>query len=302
MFTYTLTQWLLFFYFYCLIGWIWESCYVSLKQHKWINRGFLHGPFLPIYGCGAIFVLMITIPFTYSRVLVYLIGMLSATALEYVAGVLTHKLFHVRYWDYSYRRIQFQGHICLVSSLGWGVFSVLMDFVAHPAIASVLLRLPENLMQYVVYSATILFTVDFVKSFQEALDLKELLGKLTSSTDEVKWFQKQLDSITSILNEKRSYTFSFASLEETINHYLKRTESLPENAISKKDEITSQLLELKEKLVNSYNRLFERSEKEVASSLRILKRNPTSISDDYAEAMKLLKALEKNRKKQKRDI
>ena len=61
MHLYTLHQWLLLFYLYCFIGWIWESCYVSLEKHKWINRGFLKGPLLPIYGSGAIVVLFSTL-------------------------------------------------------------------------------------------------------------------------------------------------------------------------------------------------------------------------------------------------
>ena len=58
---YTIHQWLLLFYLYCFAGWIWESCYVSLKKRKWINRGFLKGPLLPIYGSGAIVVLVSTL-------------------------------------------------------------------------------------------------------------------------------------------------------------------------------------------------------------------------------------------------
>ena len=59
---YSLNQWLLFFFIYCFIGWIWESCYVSVENKKWVNRGFLRGPMLPIYGFGAIIILVATIP------------------------------------------------------------------------------------------------------------------------------------------------------------------------------------------------------------------------------------------------
>ena len=59
--TYTVSQWLLFFFIYCFMGWVWESCYVSAKSGKWVNRGFLHGPALPIYGSGAIVILVSTI-------------------------------------------------------------------------------------------------------------------------------------------------------------------------------------------------------------------------------------------------
>ena len=62
MYVYTPGQWTLLFFFYCFCGWVWESCYVSAKQRQWVNRGFLHGPLLPIYGSGAIIILFVTLP------------------------------------------------------------------------------------------------------------------------------------------------------------------------------------------------------------------------------------------------
>lgn len=62
MYVYSLGQWLLFFFLYCFLGWVWESCYVSAKRRQWVNRGFLHGPMLPIYGTGAVIILLATIP------------------------------------------------------------------------------------------------------------------------------------------------------------------------------------------------------------------------------------------------
>ena len=86
MYVYSLGQWLLFFFLYCFLGWVWESCYVSAKRRQWVNRGFLHGPMLPIYGTGAVIILLATIPVRDSLWLVFLLGMLAATALEYVVA------------------------------------------------------------------------------------------------------------------------------------------------------------------------------------------------------------------------
>lgn len=86
MYVYTPGQWALLFFFYCFCGWVWESCYVSAKQRHWVNRGFLHGPLLPIYGSGAIIILFATLPVADNFWLVYFLGMLAATALEYVVG------------------------------------------------------------------------------------------------------------------------------------------------------------------------------------------------------------------------
>ena len=102
--TYSLEQWIILFFIYAFLGYIWEVAYVSVKNHKLTDRGFLYGPIVPIYGSGALIVLLATIPFRENLWLVFFCGMLAATALEYVTGWVMEKLFAVRYWDYSVGR------------------------------------------------------------------------------------------------------------------------------------------------------------------------------------------------------
>lgn len=63
MYTYSIIQWLFFFYFYCFVGWCIETTYVSLHQKRLVNRGFMRGPFLPLYGSGAVMMLLVSMPF-----------------------------------------------------------------------------------------------------------------------------------------------------------------------------------------------------------------------------------------------
>ena len=130
-----ISQWMLVFYIYCFFGWCFESTYVSVFcLHRWVNRGFLTGPALPLYGSGALVILLATSPVRGSVWLTGLVGMAACTLLEYVTGVAMEAIFKVRYWDYSDKRFNFQGHICLQSSLAWGVLSVLVVNVIHPPI------------------------------------------------------------------------------------------------------------------------------------------------------------------------
>ena len=91
MHLYTTGQWVLLFFFYCFCGWVWECCYVSLRQRRWVNRGFLHGPVLPIYGSGAIIILFVTLPVQQDLRLVFLLGTAAATALEYITGAVMER-------------------------------------------------------------------------------------------------------------------------------------------------------------------------------------------------------------------
>lgn len=193
MHVYTTGQWVLLFFFYCFCGWVWESCYVSLCQRRWVNRGFLHGPLLPIYGSGAILILFVTLPVEDSLVLIWLLGMLAATALEYVVGAAMEKIFRVRYWDYSKHRFNLNGHICLSSSIAWGFFSILLVRFLHPPVGRLLGDIPSWCVDPLALVLTVAFTVDVVRSVQAALDLREMLTKLTEENEDLRRLAKRAE-------------------------------------------------------------------------------------------------------------
>ncbi len=126
MYSYSFTEWTAFFFVYCFIGWCWEVFYVGITKRKLVNRGFLHMPLLPIYGFGAVIMLHSSLPFQNSIILTFISGMISATLLELITGLLMEKLLKVRYWDYSRQKLNFKGIICLSSSLFWGLLTVLL--------------------------------------------------------------------------------------------------------------------------------------------------------------------------------
>ena len=109
MYTYTWYQWLGCFYIYCFAGWIFESTYVSIRTGRFVNRGFLRLPMLPLYGTGAVMMLWVSLPVQDHMILVYLSGVLAATALEYVTGWAMERLFKVKYWDYSNQKYNLNG-------------------------------------------------------------------------------------------------------------------------------------------------------------------------------------------------
>ena len=193
MHVYTTGQWVLLFFFYCFCGWVWESCYVSLCQRHWVNRGFLHGPLLPIYGSGAILILLATIPVAGDLRLVWLFGMIAATVLEYVTGAAMERIFKVRYWDYSKQKFNLGGHICLTSSIAWGFFSILLVRFIHPPIARLLARVPALLVDPLAHVLAAAFTVDAVRSVQAALDLRDLLAKAAEENEDLRRLAKRAE-------------------------------------------------------------------------------------------------------------
>ena len=151
MFNYAGFQWLFLFYFYCFGGWCFESAFVSLKSRKWVNRGFMRGPFLPLYGSGAMMMLVVSRPFADNIVLTYA------------------ALFKMRYWDYTNRFMNFQGHICLRSSLAWGFLTILMTRVIHRPIEGLMYMIPNRVLYYLTVLLTVYIVADFTLSFKAAL-------------------------------------------------------------------------------------------------------------------------------------
>lgn len=132
------------FFLYSFCGWIYESTLVSIQHKTWVNRGFLNGPIVPIYGAGATAVYLFLSGIPDEPVLIFVIGMLVATVLEYLTSYVMEKLFHAKWWDYSNYKYHFQGRICLLASLLWGFLSLLMMDVLQPFMNSVIASIPRR--------------------------------------------------------------------------------------------------------------------------------------------------------------
>lgn len=198
-------NWLVYFYFYCICGWIFESTYVSLSNRKWINRGFMKGPWLPLYGSGAVVILLVTLPFQQYPVAVYFAGAITATILEYFTGVVMLKLFKVRYWDYSHRKIQFQGHICLVSTIAWGFLSLLMVYVVHKPVVKLVNSWNQEVVSIITFIITICMVYDFTNAFREAMDLRSLIIQAEDLKKRLEdMLAEQRDKINESIEESRN--------------------------------------------------------------------------------------------------
>lgn len=206
--SYSFQQWLLFFYIYCFFGWCFESTYVSLRKHRFVNRGFLHSPLLPIYGSGAVVMLLVTLRIRSYAVLMFFAGMIGATALELVVGLAMEAIFEVKYWDYSNQKFNYKGVICLSSSLCWGLFTVLLNKVIHQPVESFVLGLPAAAVTVTVCVISVIFLCDTVVSVKVALGIRDMLDARVRLKKELGELQEgiseQLGTIRGALGEKSS--------------------------------------------------------------------------------------------------
>lgn len=180
---YHLMNWLIIYSFF---GWVWETCYVSVKSGKFVNRGFINGPLCTIYGFGAVSVYMILRPFSDNLLYLYLGGVVVATALEYVTAVLMESIFHTSWWDYSDNKFNFQGRICLGASLGWGAFTVILFKVLHPLVESIVILYPVYVGEIGICVIGVGYVVDFAFSVAAAFRIHEKLPVIEAAMEQAK--------------------------------------------------------------------------------------------------------------------
>lgn len=315
MYGYSLVQWLFFFYIYCFIGWCFESAYVSFCKKRLVNRGFMRGPFLPLYGSGAIVMLIVSQPFRDHLVLTYFAGFIGATLLEYITGVWMEALFKVRYWDYSAQRFNYKGYVCLGSSIVWGFMTILMTKVIHKPIEFFVLSISPVILLIVVLLLTIYIVMDLTMSFKTALDLKNVLIYMEKGREELERMQKRLDVIIAVLDEtKEEFTEQLkenldsrrqakvirneelaSSIEEKLLHI---KASIQEKPTAYLESVRDEVFEIKGRFNNQFEKAKQMKVHKDFNKRNLILGNPGMISKRYNEFLEELRnEIEKARKK-----
>ncbi len=319
---YNPAQWLTFFYIYCFLGWCYESTYCSIRDKKLTNRGFLHGPFLPIYGSGAIALLLLTNPVKDNIILTFIVAMIGASILELVTGMVMEEIFKVRYWDYSESRLNIKGYISLVPSLLWGIMGILLINLIHSPIERLVFRLEHKAFYIVVLIITICMAVDFAISFRTAIDLRNILISMEQAKIELTKIQKRMDLIIATAGETVNNGKELISkgLSERKKHYeeqisirltsLKDMKEVIENKLDRISFILKENPKLYEKFKNEVKKLRKQYKKSIHSNeslveyrkrekIKIFKRNPSITSKKFAESLEELKKYLLNKKSKK---
>ena len=120
-----------YFILYSFLGWCLESIYKSILQRKPVNSGFLYEPFCPMYGIGAV-ILIVLGDISENVVVIFFMSFLIFSVWEYIVAVILEKLFKTKYWDYSNIRFNIKGRVCLKNSIYWGILGVVMIFIIQP--------------------------------------------------------------------------------------------------------------------------------------------------------------------------
>ena len=176
----------LLFLCYSFLGWACETVYCSIGKRKFVNRGFLNGPLCPVYGFGALAVLYFLRPVSDNIPLLFVSGMVLTSVIEYITGYLLEKLFATKWWDYSSRRFNIHGRVCLRNSLMFGALSVVAVRVIDPVIRGGIYALPATVCAVLSIVFGAMMVADLVVTVRTILDINSALKQLQQMVEQAR--------------------------------------------------------------------------------------------------------------------
>lgn len=191
----TILYFLTYFILYSFAGWVLESVSKSIAQKKLVNSGFLNGPICPIYGFGAL-IMLLSLNFLREKpLLLFVAAFIILSVWEYIVGVFLEKVFKTKYWDYSHLKFNFQGRICLKNSIYWGILGVLFICYIHPLVESYIRTIPINLLLYLDIISGIIIIIDLIVSTIAVTNVETMINRINDMSITIKEKVKELKDL-----------------------------------------------------------------------------------------------------------
>lgn len=168
------------FVIYSILGWLVESIYMSFCNHKITNRGFGRGPFCPIYGFGAVIGYLLLSPLKGHYIKLYLMGAVLATIFEYIVGRGMIRFLGELWWDYNEKPFNYQGIICLESTIAWGFYAIgviqFLQGAVYRLIDRFSISLGIRLLVIILLAVAVDYTIQLIQVFD--IDVREKRDQL----------------------------------------------------------------------------------------------------------------------------
>lgn len=189
-----------------------EVVWNLFTDKKWVNRGFLIGPYCPIYGVGCLLMIILLDRFKSSLVILFIMSIIVCSILEYFTSFIMEKLFKARWWDYSEYKFNLNGRICAATMIPFGILGVLVIYYLNPIVSGFV---PFNDILY--YIILFLFVLDFFVSFGIIENMRGTITNITKdSTEEITKMVKEKIWNKSFLHKRllRAFPSFISPLDE----------------------------------------------------------------------------------------
>ena len=276
---YSIGMLFLLFIIYSFLGWCMEMvvCYFAIR--KWVNRGFLIGPICPIYGWGCLLIILLLKRYLDDPLVLFVMSMVLCSMLEYYTSYLMEKLFKARWWDYSHKKYNINGRICLDNILAFGILGLLMMYFINPFVVKMLEFVSTKVLNIVAIIIFVIFLIDNIVSLKVISGFKKVAKSIhKDSTEEITKKVREILSSQGKLYRRLISAFDFEASEKLIKNFKERVKSKAnevfknieknkkKRAIQRKEAIE----EYNEKLRN-LKRLIREQKEELRSKLKKMK-------------------------------
>ena len=231
------------FIIYAFIGWCTEVSYAALDTGKFVNRGFLNGPYCPIYGCGVVIVVAILTPLKENLLILFAGSFLLTSVLEYITGYILEKVFHNKWWDYSDKPFNIKGYVCLKFSIYWGLACTFIMDIIHPMIYAAICFIPfvigVVLLSIImcVFAADCIITVTTILKFNKRLKvMDEMAASIHRLSDEIG--ENIYENVTDVIEKSAKFQETHVELMDKISETKENIYGLPQTAKDKLAETT----------------------------------------------------------------
>ena len=249
----------LLFILYSVLGWCLEVSCKSIEYKRFVDRGFLIGPYCPIYGCGAVLITFLLYKYAYDPLVLFVMTVITCGTLEYLTSFIMEKLFKARWWDYGRRKFNINGRVCLGTLIPFGLFGLILTYIANPFFLGFINKMTLKTINVLSVIFGIIFIIDNIISFMVIFGFRkttEMVNeeKTADNTEEITKKVKELLAEKSILYRRiinaypklQSIKSKIAEIKEEIEENINEVK---ENINEKKEEVKNTLNE-KAKMVS----------------------------------------------------
>lgn len=298
---YSLATYFMLFIIYAVAGWICEVTLQLIQKHKLADRGFLIGPYCPIYGCGAILITLCLTPFNEHPIGLFILAMVLCGSLEYATSFIMEKAFNARWWDYSNMRFNINGRICLETLVPFGIAGLLIIYVFNPFLISMIGLRGENVLNITSIAILVIFVADVIVSSKIIYNFKKTNKEVSQ--------QESKDS-TEIISEKvreilRNKSFLNRRLIEAFPDFTtilkEKGEELKRKTAEVKEELTNRANDVQKKINDKASNVQQKINNKASDVQRKINNRANEVQRKFNSKTNKLKENVKNNIKRRKD-